>query len=413
MAPIDRDRCLELDRQDPLASLREAFHLPEGVIYLDGNSLGALPRAARERLAHVVDAEWGEGLIRSWNQAGWIAAPARLGARLAPLIGAQAKEVVVADSTSVNLFKLIVGALRLRPGRRVVVSEAGNFPTDLYVAQGAIELLGQGHELRHVEPEGVAESLDDDVALVMLTHVDFKTGRVHDMAAVTRAAHEAGALMLWDLSHSTGALPVDLNGANADLAVGCGYKYLNGGPGAPAFLYVAGRLQDQLPPALTGWMGHATPFAFETAYAPAPGIARQLCGTPPILSMAALEAALEMWERVDMAEVRRKSMALGDLFIRLIEARCADAGFTLASPREAAARGSQVSYHHESGYPIMQALIARGVIGDFRAPDLLRFGFTPLYLRYVDLWDAVDVLAEIMTDAAWDTPEYRRHATVT
>jgi kynureninase len=294
-----------------------------------------------------------------------------------------------------------------------VVSEAGNFPTDLYVAQGAIRVLSQGHELCLVEAGEVEAAFSDQVALVMLSHVDFKSARLHDMAAVTAAAHRVGALVLWDLAHSAGALAVDLGAAGADLAVGCGYKFLNGGPGAPAFLYVAERLQAELEPVLTGWMGHARPFDFSTQYAPAPGIRRQLCGTPPILSLAALEAALELWEEVDIEAVRAKSMAMGDLFIALVEERCRGQGFTLASPRQAEARGSQVSFHHTEGYAITQALIARGVIGDFRDPDLLRFGFAPLYLGYVELWDAVEVLAEIMASGAWDKPEFNKRAFVT
>ncbi len=413
MTAPSRDDCAALDRRDPLARYRDQFVLPHDVIYLDGNSLGALPRAAPETLSAVLREEWGEGLIRSWNRAGWMAAPERLGDRLAPLIGASAGEVVVTDSTSVNLFKLVVGALRLRPGRRLVLSEAGNFPTDLYVAQGAIEVLGRGHELRLVEAGEVEAALSDEVALVMLSHVDFKTAAVHDMAAITAAAHRAGALMLWDLAHSAGALPVELGRAGADLAVGCGYKFLNGGPGAPAFLYVAERLQGELEPVLTGWMGHARPFDFAPDYVPAPGIRRNLCGTPPILALAALEAALELWQEVDLAAVRRKSMALGELFIGLVEDRCRGQGFALASPRDGTARGSQVSFRHAQGYAITQALIARGVIGDFRTPDLMRFGFAPLYTRYVDLWDAVDALVEIMASEVWDRPEFRHRAFVT
>ncbi len=413
MTAPSREDCAALDRRDPLARYRDHFLLPEGIRYLDGNSLGALPKAAPETLSTVLREEWGVGLIRSWTRAGWIAAPERLGDRLAPLIGAAPGEVVVTDSTSVNLFKLVVGALRLRPGRRLVLSEGGNFPTDLYVAQGAIEVLGRGHELRLVEAGEVEAALSDEVALVMLSHVDFKTAAVHDMAALTQAAHRAGALMLWDLAHSAGALKVELGRAGADLAVGCGYKFLNGGPGAPAFLFVAERLQAELEPVLTGWMGHARPFDFATDYAPAPGIRRHLCGTPPILSLAALEAALELWREVDLSQVRRKSIALGELFIGLVEARCRGLGFVLASPREGSARGSQVSFRHAQGYAITQALIARGVIGDFRTPDLLRFGFAPLYTRYVDLWDAVEALAEVMASGAWNKPEFRERAFVT
>jgi kynureninase len=317
----------------------------------------------------------------------------------------------VADSTSVNLFKLLAAALKLRPGRPVIVSEPGNFPTDLYVAQGLGDLVG-GIELRLAEPDGLRDAIGDDVAVVMLTHVNYKTGRRHDMEAVTAMAHEAGALMLWDLAHSAGALPVDLNGANADLAVGCGYKYLNGGPGAPAFLFIAERLQSEIRPPLSGWMGHASPFDFDIDYRPAEGIARNLCGTPAILSMAGLDAALDLMLEADMGEIRAKSVALCDAFAALVEQECAGHGFELASP-PAAERGSQISIRHEDGYAIMQALIDRGVIGDFRAPDLMRFGFTPLYTRHVDVFDAVAVLKDIMESRAWDAPAFRARAAVT
>ena len=408
-----REGCVALDRADPLARARDAFVLPEGVIYLDGNSLGPLPKAARERLAAVADVEWGVGLIRSWNTAGWIDAPRRLGDKIAPLVGARPGEVVVADSTSINVFKLLVGALRLRPGRRVIVSEADNFPTDLYMALAAIDMLGGSHALRLVDADAVNDAIDHDTAVVMLTHVNYATGRMHDMPAVTRSAQAAGALMLWDLAHSAGAVPVDLNGAGADLAVGCGYKYLNGGPGAPAFLFVSADLQNDLPATLSGWMGHAAPFAFDAIYAPAAGITRHLCGTPPILALAALEAALDVWSQVDLAAVRKKSIALCDLFIGLVERTCADQGLRLISPRDAARRGSQVSFAHAEGYAVMQALIDRGVIGDFRQPDVMRFGLAPLYTRYVDVWDAVEVLSEVLDSHAWDRPAYRRHAAVT
>src|SRR5690606_29149439 len=309
-----RDDCVARDRDDPLAKFRDRFHLPEGVIYLDGNSLGALPRVAAERMRAVVEQEWGRDLIRSWNIHGWIDLPRRAGNKIARLIGAEPGEVIVADSTSVNLFKLLAAALRLRPGRTVIVSERDNFPTDLYVAQGLIDLLGAGHELRLIDrPEDAIDAIDEDVAVVSLTHVNYRTGRIHPMRDLTAAAHRAGALMLWDLCHSAGALPVELGACEADLAVGCGYKYLNGGPGAPAFLYVAERLQDDIRPPLSGWMGHEAPFAFDVDYRPAPGIARNLCGTPAILSLTALDAGLDVLLDADMNEVRAKSLALGDL----------------------------------------------------------------------------------------------------
>ncbi len=412
-APPDRAAAEALDAADPLAGFREAFALPGGVVYLDGNSLGALPRATLGRIAGTVAGEWGEDLIRAWNRHGWIDMPIRVGDKIARLIGAAPGEVAVADSTSVNLFKLLAAALRLRPDRRVILSEADNFPTDLYIAEGLIDLLGGRHELRLVAGAEMAGAVDESVAVVLATHVNYRTGALHDMAGLTAAAHRAGALMLWDLSHSTGAVPVDLSAVGADLAVGCGYKYLNGGPGAPAFLYVARRLQDEIRPPLAGWMGHAAPFDFDAAYRPAEGIRRQLCGTPAILALAALEVGVDLVARADMAAVRRKSISLTDFFIRAVEAECAGLGFEIASPREADRRGSQVALRHPEGWPIMQALIARGVIGDFRAPDILRFGFAPLYVRHVDAFEAAVALGEIARSGEWDRPEYRVRAKVT
>jgi kynureninase len=412
MAKLTREDCLARDRADPLAPFRERFLLPEGVVYLDGNSLGALPKAAAARVREAVEVEWGRDLIKSWNLHRWIDLPQRAGAKIARLVGARADEVVVADSTSVNLFKLLAAALRLRPDKRVILSEPGNFPTDLYVAQGLVEMLGGRHALELVPGERVMSSIDDSVAVVSLTHVNYKSGRVHDMAAVTAKAHAVGALMLWDLAHSAGALPVDLNAAGADLAVGCGYKYLNGGPGAPAFLFVAARHQDSIRPPLAGWMGHAHPFTFDIDYEPAAGIARNLCGTPPILSMSALDAALDVMLEADMAAIREKSLALGDLFLALVDQECAGHGFAVGSaPR--AERGSQVGLLHPEGYAIMQALIARGVIGDFRAPDMLRFGFAPLYNRYAECWDAVAGLKSVMETRAWDAARFKTRAAVT
>ena len=410
---VSRAELARLDAEDPLAGRRAGFALPEGVVYLDGNSLGALPRATTARLAEVITREWGEGLIRSWNRAGWINLAGRVAAKIAPLIGAAAGEVAVADSTSVNLFKLLSAALRLRPGRRTILTEVGNFPTDIYIAEGLISQLGPGYRLRRTAPAEIAATVDDDTAVVMLTHVDYRTGGMHDMTAVTRAVQASGALMLWDLSHSAGALPVDLRAAGADLAVGCGYKYLNGGPGAPAWLYVAERHQAEFGHPLSGWLGHAEPFAFEDGYRPAPGIARAVCGTPPILSLAALECGVDSFAGVDMMALRAKSMRMCDLFIALVEQLCSGQGLMLASPREAAVRGSQVSFRHPEGYAVMQALIARGVIGDFRAPDLIRFGFAPLYIRYVDLWDAAEALREVLVSRAYDRLEHRQRAAVT
>jgi len=410
---VDRETCLSFDRQDPLASLRDEFLLPEGVIYLDGNSLGALPRQTVPRMTQVIAEEWGSGLIRSWNAAHWIEAPARIGDKIARLIGARAGEVIVADSTSVNLFKLLAEALRVQPGRHFILTEASNFPTDLYVAQGLIDFLGGNHALRVVERSEIERSLDGSVAVLMLTHVDYGSGEIHDMRRITSAAQKVGTLVLWDLSHSAGAVPIELNAAGVDLAVGCGYKYLNGGPGAPAYLFVAGGLQDAIQSPIAGWMGHVAPFAFEPEYRPAQGINRQLAGSPPILSMLALEVAIDLWLRVDQQEARRKSMALGDLFIKQVDETCRDLGVEVASPREARRRGSQVSLRHKEAYRVMRALIDRGVIGDFRTPDLMRFGFAALYTRYVDVFDAVRSLREVLTSRTWNRPEYGNRLPVT
>jgi kynureninase len=410
---VTQQQCREMDAADPLARSRDAFVLPEGVVYLDGNSLGALPRQAEERVRTVITRQWGQDLIKSWNVHDWIGVPARLGGKIARLIGAKPSEVLVADSTSLNVFKALHAALCLRPGRRVILSDEGNFPTDLYMAQGLIEQLSDSHRLEIVPPEEIAAAITEDVAVLMLTEVDYRTGRLHDMKALTKLAHDKGALAFWDLCHSAGAFPVDLNGCGADFAVGCGYKYLNGGPGAPAFIYVAERWQGSAEQPLLGWMGHEAPFAFDLDYRPKPGIARFLVGTPPILSLTALEAGLDLFADVALEALRAKSGALGDLFIALVEQELAGSGLALASPRPAAQRGSQVSYRHPEGYPIMQALIARGVIGDFRAPDILRFGFAPLYVSFSDIWTAVAHLKAVMAGREWEKPEFRRRAAVT
>jgi kynureninase len=407
-----RESAVAVDRDDPLAGLRDEFELPKGVIYLAGNSLGALPRAAATQVARTVASEWSRDLVTGWTRHGWIDLPFRLGDAIGRLIGAASGQVVVADSTSVNLFKLLAAALRLRPGRRVIVSERDNFPTDLYVAEGLTELLGGDHELRLSDGD-LEAALSDDVAVVSLSHVNYRDGALHDMAAVTRQVHECGALALWDLSHSAGALPVSLDRCDVDLAVGCTYKYLCGGPGAPAWLYVARRLQEDAQQPLSGWMGHAAPFAFEPAYRPAAGIARQLCGTPPILSMIAIAAGVELLERAGMEAVRAKSVALSELFIDLAERSCRSFGLELVSPREASRRGSQVCFRHPEAYPVVQALIARGVVGDFRAPDVLRFGLAPLVLRFADVWDAAVSMADLLATGAWNRPEYRAVKKVT
>ncbi len=410
---IDRPHCIAQDAADALAPLRHRFALPDGVIYLDGNSLGALPRHVPARVKHFVEEEWGVGLIRSWNNAAWIDASRRAAARIAPLVGADADEVAVADSTSVNLFKLLVAAVRLNPGRDVLLTQRGNFPTDLYIAQGVAELLGL--ELRHAgsEHRDVLAALDDRVAVLALTHVDYRTGRIQEMHQITAAAHAVGALALWDLSHSAGALEVELDNAGVDFAVGCGYKYLNGGPGAPAYAFVARRHQERVCQPLTGWLGHAQPFAFADRYTPAPGIGRLQCGTPPMLSLLALESALEAFDGADVAALRAKGMALGDLFIRLVDAKLDGQGFTLVSPRDARERGSQVSLAHPQGYAIVQALIARGIIGDFRPPDILRFGLAPIYVRFVDVFDTVDAIATIARTREWDQPRFLSAKAVT
>lgn len=411
---LTRADCEAMDRTDPLARHRDAFALPEGDIYLDGNSLGALPKRVVERLRVAVEEEWGNGLIRSWNDADWYLAPQRAGAAIARLVGAADDEVIVCDSTSVNLYKVLMGALRRQKGRRIILSENGNFPTDVYVSQRVAEQTGA--ELITVDPEEVPDAiarLGRDLAVVHLTQVNYKTGRVYDMAAITKAAHDVGALVAWDLCHSAGTLPVDLNGAGADFAVGCGYKYLNGGPGAPAFVFVAKRHIADFWQPISGWHGHAKPFAFGHDYAPDPGIARMLVGTAPQLGVIALEEALKIFDGVDMQTLRRKGQALGDLFIRLVDQELAGHGFGLASPRDAAQRGSQVSLTHQHGYAIMQAVIARGAIGDFRAPDILRFGFAGLYIGYADIWDSVAILREVMDKRLWDTPEFRTQKAVT
>ena len=405
MTNVTRRELEARDQADPLHRFRAEFELPEGVIYLDGNSLGALPRRARERLRAVIENEWGRGLIRSWNDAHWIGMPRRTGDKIARLIGAGPGEVVAADSTSVNLFKALSVAVRARAGRRVVISERANFPTDLHVVQGLATQLGNV-ELVLAEPtnEGIEECLaqhGSNTAAVLLTHVHYTTSQIYDMPRVTHAAHEAGALMIWDLSHSAGVVPVGLGACDADFAVGCGYKHLNGGPGAPAFIYVARRLQENYTQPISGWMGDARPFEFRGEYVPAPGIDRYLSGTPPVIGMAALEASVEVILEAPMQEIRRKSIALGDLFVELMRSRCGKHGFELVSPREGAMRGSHVSYRHEASYPIMQALIAGGVIGDCRPPDLVRFGFAPLYNRFVDIWDAVDRIEGVCASGAW------------
>ncbi|WP_458372563.1 kynureninase [Pseudomonas veronii] len=415
---ITRSHCQALDDQDRLAPLRHQFALPQGVIYLDGNSLGARPVAALARAQQVIAEEWGNGLIRSWNSAGWADLSQRLGNRLAPLIGAGEGEVVITDTTSINLFKVLSAALSVQrqraPQRKVIVSEASNFPTDLYIAEGLAELLQQGYSLRLVNsPDELPQAIDPDVAVVMLTHVNYKTGYMYDMHALTALSHECGALSLWDLAHSAGAVPIDLHRAGADYAIGCTYKYLNGGPGSQAFVWVNPALVDVVRQPLSGWFGHTRQFAMETRYAPSAGIARYLCGTQPITSLAMVECGLEIFEQTDMASLRSKSLALTDLFIALVEARCAAHGLVLITPREHARRGSHVSFEHPEGYAVIQALIARGVIGDYREPRIMRFGFTPLYTCFTEVWDAVEILGEILDNRTWDQAQFKVRNSVT
>jgi len=414
---ITRASCSARDAADPLAPLRARFDLPPDLIYLDGNSLGARPRAALERAQAVVAREWGHDLIKSWNTAGWFDLPKRLGERLAPLIGAEAGEVAVTDTTSLNLFKALAAAVQMQAAgpnaaRRVIVTERSNFPTDIYMAEGLANWLERGYRVRLVDSvEELPAAIDGDCAVVMLTHVNYRTGYQHDMAALTRHAHERGALIVWDLAHSAGAVPVDLNGAEADFAVGCTYKYLNGGPGSPAFIWVPQRHHAQFAHPLTGWWSHAKPFAMAHGFAPTDGIGRALCGTQPVVSLALVECGLEVFEETDMAAIRDKSLALTDLFIDLVEATCADHPLGLVTPREHARRGSQVSFTHPHGYAVMTALIARGVIGDYREPEIMRFGFTPLYTRFVDVWDAVAILKDILDRADYDVAAERSNVT--
>ena len=410
---MKRSDCEARDAQDPLAHKRAAFAIPQGMIYLDGNSLGVLPVNVPARVAEVATKQWGETLIKSWNEHGWFHLPQKIGDRIARLIGAPAGSVIAGDTISVNLFKLLGAAAKLNPGRRVILSDNGNFPSDLYVAQGFRDLMDDGYVLKVVDPEQVMDAIDETVAFTMITEVDYRSARLHDMAAVTRRAHDKGALTIWDLAHSAGATPVQLSAADADFALGCTYKYLNGGPGAPAFLYVKPELQDRVQPPLSGWWGHAAPFAFDLDYRPAPGIIRNQCGTQPMLSMAALDAALDVWDDVDMTMLRTKSLALCKTFIDLVDSRLSGHGVTVEGPRNMNARGSHVSIHHPQGYAVMQALIAANVVGDFRAPDMMRFGFTPLYTSFAEVWDAVDIMARILDGQEWNQPQFLAKKAVT
>ncbi|WP_106743944.1 kynureninase [Yoonia maritima] len=393
------------------SATKAQFDLPDGMIYLDGNSLGPLPTAAKTKIAQTVSDEWGQMLITGWNKAGWMAQPTKLGDRIGRLIGAATGHVVLGDTLSIKVYQALAAAIDLVPNRKVILTDSGNFPSDIYMAEGLIKALGRGHELRVVAPEEVEQAITDEVAVLMLTQVDYRTGRLHDMPQLTAKAHSVGAVAVWDLAHSAGALPVDVTGGNADFAVGCSYKYLNGGPGAPAFIYVAPQHVENCQPALSGWLGHEAPFAFDLDYRPGTGIERMRVGTPPVIQMAALSAALDIWDTVDMGDLRAASIELSERFIKGIEATCPM--LTLASPRDAEQRGSQVSFAFDQGYAAMQACIARGVVGDFRAPDIMRFGFTPLFIDIADVDRAISIIADVMQNKLWNSPAYQARSAVT
>jgi kynureninase len=407
------DIVLQQDKHDSLAQHRDKYHIPKGMIYLDGNSLGPVCVGVAERVSQVINEQWQESLIGGWNQHSWIDMPERVANRLAPIVGAKQNTITLCDTLSLNVVKALSAALQLRPERRVVLSDSGNFPSDLYIAEGLARSLDKDYEIRIVEPEAVADAIDESIAAVMLTHVDYRTGRVHDMAKITRLTHAAGAISVWDLAHSAGALPLDLDHSGVDFAIGCTYKYLNGGPGAPGFIYARKDLIDSVWPLLCGWLGHEDPFAFSEDYQPAKGIRRMRVGTPPVLALSALDAALDVFDDIDMQAIRKKSMALGDLFIERVEEFAGDYGLSLASPRNAEGRGSQVSFHCTEGYAVMQALIADGVIGDFRAPNIMRFGFTPLYLSFADVAEAAQRLQRVLAERRWDKDIYKQRGLVT
>ena len=415
MNKLNLDYFQNLDNIDPLAKYREEFHLPKNIIYFDGNSLGLLPKRTIKNLEKTIYKEWGEELIRSWNNANWINMPLTLGDKIAPLLGANPGEVIVVDSTSVNLFKVLSSALILNKSRKVIVSEASNFPSDLYILEGVNEMFGNNFESCLIE-EGetdVEKYIDSSTAVVMLSHINYKTGRISDMKKITEHAHKKGALVVWDLSHSVGVMPMDLHKYNVDFAVGCTYKHLNGGPGAPGFLYVSHDLVEHVSQPLTGWLGHANPFGFEDKYNASNGIKKYICGTPPILSYKAVESGLEIFKEISMIMVREKSIELSEAFMALIEQECAEFGFELLSPNNADQRGSQISFKHDDAYPIMQTLISHGVIGDYREPNILRFGISPLYMRFEDIWEAIMCLKNIMESREWDSDQFKKRNYVT
>ena len=408
-----RATCEAFDRADPIRAFRDRFRLPEGVIYLDGNSLGALPKATADRVKKVLDVEWGEHLVDGWLKDNWMGLSEVLGDKIAKLIGADAGEVIVVDTTSINVHKVIAAAMLMRPDRRTLLTDKGNFPTDVYMAQGLVEFLGRQHRIKMVEEDQVAESIDEDTAAVFCTQINYKTGRLHDMAKITKAAHAKGALAIWDLAHTAGCVPIELNKIEADFAVGCGYKYLNGGPGAPAFVFAPKRHHDKVRQPLTGWLGHANPFEFGLDYKPAQGIRQFRASSPPILGIVAMEAGIDDMIEFGIGNVRAKSLALTSLFMKLVEERLLKHGFTIATPKETERRGSQVALTHKDGWAIMQALKARKVIGDFREPNIVRFGFAAPYVRFADVWDAVENLVQVMEKEEWKKPEFQNKKWVT
>lgn len=405
---------LELDKYDVLAHKRDEFNLPDGVIYLDGNSLGPLSKHTQQHLQQVVQSQWGTDLIKSWNTHQWIDLPSKVGEKIAPLIGAAPGQVICCDSISVNLFKLLSGALKINSERRVILSLKDNFPTDLYIAQGLSQLLGTDRcELKQVELPDLLDQLDDSVSVLLLTQVNFRTGDLLDIQAITQYAHEHGILVVWDLAHSAGALPLELDKHQVDFAVGCGYKYFNGGPGAPAFVYVNQRIQERIRQPLTGWMGHRAPFQFDNEYQPSKGVSHFLSGTPNILSLAGLDAAMDAFSGVDMGDIRNKSIALSELFLRLVSEAESLTNLECISPLDAQQRGSQLSFAHPQAHAICQALIAQDVVADFRAPNIVRFGFTPLYQRFADIWQAVKILNQVVSSERYLKAEFQQRQKVT
>ena len=415
MNNLTREDFIKLDTLDSIKKVREEFALPKDVIYFDGNSLGPLPKNTIKSLDSVIQREWGDGLIRSWNDENWINLPRNLGNQIAPLIGAKEGEVIVVDSTSVNLFKVLSSALMLNKNRKVIVSEAANFPSDLYILEGVNNMFGESYE-RCLIDEGddeIEKYIDSSTAVVVLSHINYKTGRITDLKKITTFAHEKGALVVWDISHSVGVLPMNLHDLGVDFAVGCTYKHLNGGPGAPGFLFVHSSLIEKVSQPLTGWLGHIKPFDFEVEYQPANDINKFICGTPPIIAYKAIESGLEIFKDLSIIEIREKSIKLSEMFIQLMQQECTEFGFTLFSPKNSEQRGSQISFLHENAYSIIQALISHGIIGDYREPNVMRFGISPLYMRFEDVWNAITCLREIMQTGEWQSEKFKNKNYVT